>query len=238
MKKALVMIVLALTLVVSGCRSMEATQMNQKAKVYIKHGEYQTAIDLLEESLKKYHSHASTHYWLGHCYENLDNMTKSLGEYQLAVQYDPTLEIAQIAYINALVHSRQEEAAVKAADDYFRRLNTPTAEYMRIGQKYLDKDEEIFATKCLEYAYRNSGSTIPGSPERKDVRPLMILADYYAKMKNQEKERQYLMMTFEENPYYEGVARRLGDLGIKVHIPRPVEPTISPLERDLKELDY
>ncbi|MBN2065052.1 MAG: tetratricopeptide repeat protein [Sedimentisphaerales bacterium] len=237
MKKALVVIVLALTVFIAGCRSMEAIELNQKAKIYIKHGQYEQAAEVLNQSLDKYASHASTHYWLGYCYEKMENLTKATWEYELAVKYDPTLEMAQIGYIRALVRSRQEEEAVKVADAYFRRLNVPTSEYIRIGQKYLEAEEEIFAAKCLEYAFRNSGSTVPNSPIKKDVRPLMVLADYYAATKNQEKERQYLMMIFEEDPSYDNVARRLGELGIKVNIPQPVLPTISPLERELKGLD-
>ena len=224
---------------VSGCgmfSAVEATEFNQEAKVYINNNLYDEAIERLEKSLDIYFEHSSTHYWLAYCYEKKNNMSKALWEYELAVKYDPDMELAQKGYINALVNSGKLDEAIVAADNYFKRLNAPVREYIRIGKSYLDAGEEVFAARALEYAFHNSRPAAENTELKKDVKPLVILADYFRKKGDFEKERQYLMMAFQEDPVYEGIARRLGELGIKVNIPRKQVPQISPLEQELREL--
>ena len=239
MKKVCTILLLVTMIFVSGCGmfgSVEATDLNQKAKVYIKYAKYDEAIELLEKSLDVYFEHSSTHYWMAYCYENKNMMSKALWEYELAVKYAPDMELAQKGYIKALEKSGKMDEAIVAADNYFKRLNAPVREYIRIGKNYLAAGDEIFATRALEYAYRKSSPASSNTNLKKDVRPLVILADYFKDKGDLEKERQYLMMAFQEDPTYEGVARRLGELGVKVNIPRKHVPTISPLERELKNL--
>ncbi len=236
MKKAFILILLAVAGFIGGCKSIEAVELNQKAKVYLNYGKYEQAAEIFNQSLDMYFEMPSTHYWLGYCYENLNNVSKAIWEYELAVKFDPTMELAQKAYINILVKAGRDEDAIKAADTYFKRLNAPTREYIRIGMNYLNSGEEIFAVKALEYAFYNSAPPVAGTDAHRDIKPLMILADYYAKNSNTEKERQYLMMIFQEDCTADGVARRLGELGIKVNIPRKIVPKPSPLEEDLKRL--
>lgn len=237
MKKAIILVLLAATAFIGGCKSIEAVELNQKAKVYIKYEKYDAAADVLNKSLDTYFEVPSTHYWLGYCYENMNQMSKAIWEYELAVKFDPTMELAQKAYIEALVKDGQEEKAIAAADDYFKRLNAPTREYIRIGKNYLDAGYEVFAVKALEYAFYNSGPKKPVPGMTRNIEPLIILADYYQSQGNQEKEGQYLMMAFQEDIAYPGLAKRLGELGIKINIPKRQVPTVSPLERELQNLE-
>ena len=223
----------------SGCgtfKSLESTDYNQKAKIYIKYAKYDQAIELLEKSLDIYFEHSSTHYWLAFCHENMNNMSKALWEYELAVKYDPNMELAQKGYINALAKSGKMDEAIVAADNYFKRLNAPVREYIRIGKNYLAEGEEIFATYALEYAFHKSKPAAENTSLKKDVKPLVILANYYKIKGDFEKERQYLMMAAQEDETYEGVAKRLGELGVKINIQRKQVPQISPLERELQNL--
>ena len=234
MKKAIILVLCAFAAFISGCKSIEAVEINQKAKVYLKYGKYEAAAEVFNKSLDTYFEVPSTHYWLGYCYENMNQMSKAIWEYELAVKFDPTMELAQKAYIEALVKVGEDDRAIQAADAYFKRLNAPTREYVRIGKNYLDSGYEIFAVKALEYAYLNSGPKAKTADTCKDVSPLIILADYYQSQGNKEKEGQYLMMAFQENPIYPELGRRLGELGIKVNIPRKQIPVLSPLEKELK----
>ncbi len=236
MKKAFILIILAVAVFVGGCNSIKAVELNQKAQVYIKYGKYEQAAEILNQSLDKYFEIASTHYWLGHCYENMNNLSKATWEYSLAVKFEPTMEIAQKAYIQALVKGGRDDEAIDAADSYFKRLNAPTRDYIRIGKSYLESGDEIFAVKALEYAFYNSAPVVPSPDKKRDVEPLVILANYYSAIGNTEKERQYLMMAFQEDVTYEGVAYRLGELGIKINIPRQEVPKPSPLEEELLRL--
>eukprot|EP00831_Metopus_contortus_P065623 TRINITY_DN58609_c0_g1_i2.p1 TRINITY_DN58609_c0_g1~~TRINITY_DN58609_c0_g1_i2.p1 ORF type:complete len:240 (+),score=41.76 TRINITY_DN58609_c0_g1_i2:129-848(+) len=236
MKKTFILILLAVTAFVAGCKSIEAVELNQKAKVYLNYGKYEQAAEIFNKSLDMYFETPSTHYWLGVCYENMNNMSKAIWEYELAIKFDPTMELAQKAYIQALVISGRDDDAIMAADSYFKRLNAPTREYIRIGKNYLDAGEEIFAVKALEYAFTNSAPPVASDEAHRDVKPLVILADYYAATGNTEKERQYLMMIFQEDSATDGVARRLGELGIKINNPRKRVPQVSPIEEDLKRL--
>ncbi len=239
MKKVCTLLLLIAVLFISGCgmfNAAEATDYNQKAKVYIKYAKYDQAIELLEKSLDTYFEHSSTHYWLAVCYEKKNNMSKALWEYELAVKYDPNMELAQKGYINALVKSGKMDEAIIAAENYFKRLNAPVREYIRIGKNYLAEGEEIFAAYALEYAFQKSRPGSGSTYLKKDVEPLVILADYYRDKGDLEKERQYLMMAAQEDQTYEGVAKRLGELGVKINIQRKQVPQTSPLDKELQSL--
>ena len=237
-KVCTVLLLLAMTFI-SGCgmfKAVEATDLNMEAKVYIKYAKYDQAIELLDKSLDLFFELSSTHYWMAYCYEQKNNMSKALWEYELAVKYDPDMELAQKGYINALVKSGKMDEAIIAADNYFKRLNAPVREYMRIGKNYLNAGEEIFAARALEYAFHKSKPAAENTDLKKDVRPLLVLADYFKDKGDFEKERQYLMMAFQEDPTYNGIARRLGELGVKVNMPRKQVPQVSPLEQELRNL--
>jgi tetratricopeptide (TPR) repeat protein len=220
-------VILALV-VFTGC-TMDSVTLNRQAQVYINHGQYAEAKTLLEKSVKIDYENSPSHYWLGQCYQAQGNQENAVWEYGIAVRFDPTMEIAQMAYIRGLHDLEQEDKSVEATEKFLTYKDAPTDYFMQLGKTFL----ELNMPQQGVLAYLAAARTSPGNAV-----PFIIIADYFFDKGDNEKGVEYLTQGFKTNPVHPGLAQRLGQLGLRVDIPQPkLFHHPSKLERELVEIN-
>lgn len=216
---------------ISGCTrtAFDAVRMNQRAQVYIRHGDYQAASTILQESLDADFQNSASHYWLGKCHAAQTDIDKAIYEYELAVRFNPSMEIAQLALIKTLELDGQTEQSVLAAKKWIKHKDAVMRDYTRLAELLMADGLE---TQAIEI-YLAAAEKYP-----QDARPLLATADYYFAKNDEQQGINYLVRAFKAEPLYPGLARRLGTKGLQVEIPR-AEPPKKPsqAETELRDLE-
>ena len=219
-------VILALV-VLTGC-TINSVTLNRQAQVYIKHGRYAEAESLLKESVKVNYENSPSHYWLGHCYQAQGDQKNALWEYGIAVRFDPALEIAQMALIQGLHNDGQVEKSVRATETFLKYKVAEPRYFMRLGKTFMDQQMPQQAIQ----AYLAAAKADPHS-----AAPFITIADYFFAKGDNDKGIEYLTKGFKVNPVHPGLAKRLGQLGLRVNIPQP--PLFQPpskLDRELMDV--
>ena len=213
-----------------GTQPFKAVHLNQKAKVYIEYHQYDTAMALLKKSLDSNHENSPSHYWLGHCYQATGNPDKAIYEYQLALRFDPALDLAQVALIKIYHQTGRIDEALLAAKKYFEHKDAPAREFIVIADDFA---KDGMGNHVL-LAYRQAQKLEPRNPV-----PAIAMADYYFKLGQTEPAIKSLSNAFKINPYYPGLAQKLGQHGMKVSIPapKPYYPDRTNIEQKLRDLE-
>ena len=211
-----------------GC-AVDAVRLNRQSQVYIKHNQFEKARDLLIMSFEVDFENAASHYWLAQCYEALGEESKVIWEYELAVRFDPSMELAQMSYIKALYRSGDIEKSKKATEFFLEHKEGVIRDFIRLAENFLSEKMDAHALLCYYAAARAE----PRSPL-----PFVLLADYYKETGDQEKEIENLILAVKIDPVYPDLAKRLGQYDIRLEIPQPtVFPQPSALEKELFDLD-
>ena len=218
---------LVMVFICRGC-GVEAVRLTQQAQVYFKYGEYDKAQELLEKSIKADYENPATHYWMARCYESLGDKTKTLWEYELAVRFDPAMELAQMAYIKALYNDNQAAKSVDATVLFLKHKEAAARDFMRLAENFLEAGMEKQTLLCYHAGARS---------EPHNAVPFMTVADYFFSKGNEGKGVEYLVKAFKVDPYYPGLAGRLGKHNMRVDVPEPpLFPGRSKIEEELYDL--
>ena len=216
----------------AGCAAQpfKAVQLNQKAKVYIEYQQYDTAIALLKKSLDSNHENSPSHYWLGRCYQATGNLDKAIYEYQLALRFDPSLDLAQVALIKTYHQTGRIDEALLTAKKYFEHKDAPARVFIVIADEFARdgmQDQVLLA-------YKQAQKLEPYNPV-----PAIAMADYYFTLGRTTPAVNSLSNAFRIDPYYPGLARKLGQHGMKVSIPtpKPYYPDRTDIEQKIRDLE-
>jgi tetratricopeptide (TPR) repeat protein len=211
-----------------GC-TIDSVRLNQRAQVYMEYGEYEKAEELLKKSLDNDHENPATRYWLGRCYQATGRIDRAIYEYGLAVRFAPSIETAQMAYIDILHEDQREEESLRATKAFLAHKDMLMGEYVRIANNFRDKGMDMHYITTLHYAQEKN---------LKDPTPSLALADYFAEKGDVEQTMKALSRAFEIDPYYPGLAEKLGRNTYPVETPEPPStPEPSPLEKELREMN-
>lgn len=225
-------LLLAAVVFIAGCTAQpfKAVQLNQKAKVYIEYQQYDTAMALLKKSLDSNHENSPSHYWLGRCYQATGNPDKAIYEYQLALRFDPALDIAQVALIKIYHQTGRIDEALLAAKKYFERKDAPARDFIVIADDFAKDGME----DQVLLAYKQAQKLEPYNPT-----PAIAMADYYFKLGRTAPAINSLSNAFKIDPYYPGLAKKLGEHGMRVSIPspKPFYPDRTAIEQKIRDLE-
>ena len=213
---------------VTGCKStnpLEAVRLNQQAQIYYREGYIDQAMSLLQKSVEYDYENSSSHYWLGQCYEQKNNAVKAIFEYEVAVRFSPSMELAQMALISALYRQDRIDESVQAAKVFCKNRYGLACDIINIAKDFAEKGMDHQAVLLYKRAQE---------VEPDNAVPSIALADFY-KAKGQSKmEVSSLTEAFMIDPYYPDLAYRLGVLGQRVDIPE--QPLIEPLPRYMYDM--
>ena len=231
LSRGIVLIGSLLLLQVVGCKStnpLEAVRLNRQAQVYYNSGHIDPAMTLLLESVDFDYENPATHYWLGQCYEHKNNMEKAIFEYEIAVRFTPTMELAHLALISALHRQGRIDESVQATKVFCKSKYGLASNIMGIAKDFADKGMDNQAVLI----YKRAQEVEPDNPV-----PSIILADFYHAKGQKNMEISSLTEAFMIDPYYPGLTRRLGTLGQRVKVPEPklIKPPPR-IQYDLSEM--
>ncbi|MBN1766163.1 MAG: tetratricopeptide repeat protein [Sedimentisphaerales bacterium] len=195
----------------SGC-TIEAVNLNRQAQVYLDYNHYDQAEELLKKSLEIDFENAASHFWLAQCYEATGQTQKAIWEYQDAVRFNPSFELGQMFYIRALYRDGQEEKSLEATKLFIENKEAAARDFIRIAQEFLANKMDKHAI----IAYHGAARSEPHNPV-----PFLAVSEYYFDKGNTDKGTDYLVRAFKVDPYYPGIARKLGEQGLRVDIPQP-----------------
>jgi len=206
----------------------DGVRLNRKAQVYISHGQYSHAEKLLQESLNADYENSASHYWLGQCFEARQEMEKAIYEYRLAVRFNPAMNLAQMTLIMALEDVGKHAESLEAASVYLSHKKGAARDCINLA--------EIFSKHGLPahtiLAYEQAQKVEPNN-----AKPSMALAEYCFLLNNKDRAIKALIKAFEIDPVYPGLAKQLGELGLRVTIPEPQSmPRATELQKDIDRM--
>lgn len=224
----------AVMLGLAGCGTgatnpIKAVNLNRQAQVYFKYAQYDRAQELLQASLDADFENSPSHYWLGQCYEIEGNATKAVREYELAIRFDPSLDMAQLALINLLHNTGQKDHSIQATKVFLRHKGLPACN--------LTLTAENFALKGMDHqavlTHQRAQDVEPKNPI-----PSIKLADYYFTKGLEELGRDSLKQAIVIDPFFPGLARLAGEHDLRIDIPEPrMLPKPRPIDRELQDLE-
>lgn len=224
---AVLVVVLAI-FVAGGCR-FQAIRLNMKGQIYIKYEQFDKAEQALKQSFDFDFENSASHYWLGRCYELQNRHEKAVYEYGLAVRFTPGLDIAQMALIKRLHRNGKIEESAKATDRFLEHKDSPARFFISLAESFAQEQMDAQAILAYQKAQKN---------EPRNPRPSVALAEHYLAKQNEQKEVDALIRAFQIDPFYPGLAHRLGQRGYRIEIPEPesffTQP--SPMQQELKGL--
>jgi protein O-mannosyl-transferase len=217
-----------LLLQIAGCKStnpLEAVRLNRQAQVYYNSGHIEPAMTLLLESVDFDYENPATHYWLGQCYEHKNNMEKAIFEYEVAVRFTPSMELAHLALISALHRQGRIDESIQATKIFCKNKFGLACDIMTTAKNFADNGMDHQAV----LVYKRAQEVEPDNPI-----PSIVLADYFKAKGQKNMEISSLTEAFMIDPYYPGLTYRLGQLGQRVTMPQP--KLIKPPPRILYDL--
>jgi type IV pilus assembly protein PilF len=216
-------------LLLAGC-TVSGVRLNQRAQVYMDHGQYDRAEKLLRKALDADHENPASHYWLGKTYEAMGNTEKAIYQYDLAIRFAPAMDAAQLALVEIYHKDRQEEQSLQTTNRYLRHKNDTADNIIIIARHFSDQGMDGQAVLAFKQAQEK---------EPYSEIPSLELAKYYRAKGQPDLEANALMRAAEINPTNADTARLLGTHGIRVSVPRPLTVPRPPtaVERDLRDLE-
>lgn len=216
-------------LLLAGC-TVSGVRLNQRAQVFMDHGQYDRAEKLLFKALDADHENPASHYWLGKTYEAMGNSEKAIYQYDLAVRFAPAMDAAQLALVEVYHQNQQEEQSLQTTNRYLRHKSDTADNIIIIARHFAEQGMDGHAV----LAFKQAQNTEPHS----DI-PSMELAKFYRVKGKDDLEANALMRASEINPNNTISARRLGELGIQITVPRPQTrpPAPLPVEKALRDLE-
>ena len=214
--------------VCQGCM-LDSVKLNRKAQIYIKHGQYDNAIPLLKESLNINYENPGSHYYLAESYAAQGDHRNALWHYELAVQFDPSYEQAQLAIIRELHRVGRTEDSIEAARMFLEHKGAISSYFTRLETTFL-------AEKMIQHAVLAAEAAVKADPS--DPTPYITIAQHYYDNGNNENGDEFLVRAFRTKPTWPGLAEMLGKHGMRVEIPKPTFLTKpSPAEQEISNLE-
>jgi tetratricopeptide (TPR) repeat protein len=213
---------------VTGCKStnpLEAVRLNRQAQVYYREGFIDQATTLLQQSVDHDYENPASHYWLGQCYEQKNNAEKAIFEYEIAVRFSPSMELAQLALISALHRQGRIDESVQATKVFCKNKYGLACDIITIADDFAAKGMDNQAVLVFNRAQE---------VEPDNAAPSVALADFYKSKGQIEMEKNIVTKAVVIDPGYPNLMRRAGELGLRVDVPEP--PLIKPPPRYMYDL--
>jgi len=182
---------------------------------------------LLKRLDKKYDD-AEAHYQLGKLYLADGLWTKAEMEFNLAVNFDPSLWKAEAAKVKAIMQSGNSQRAKLSAENAMNRASVSAEASLLLGRAFQKELMDDYALACYQQALRLAPNSAALNKQ---------IGYYYLAKGDKVRAEEYLKRSFQLNPYQPEVAGELGRLGIIVQIPRKQQKNTSTLDKLLNRKD-
>ncbi|HUW20984.1 MAG TPA: hypothetical protein VMW16_16915 [Sedimentisphaerales bacterium] len=164
---------------------------------------------------------ADTHFQLGQLYQADGLWKEAEYHYTTALSFDPVHWPAQAALVKVLQASGEPAKARLSAEIYMNQASASAKKALELGLAFQNQDLGDYALACYQQALHLA----PNSPQIHRQ-----IGYYYLSRNDKAHAKEYLVRSFQLNPYQPDVAGELGRMGVAIKIPRKTQ-------KDTKKLD-
>ena len=155
------------------------------------------------------------HYQMGKLHQASGFWSQAEHELTVALSFDPVHRPSQAAMVKILIDSGQSAKAKLSAEFYMNQASTSDVGSLNLGVAFQNEGLDDYALTC----YQKALSLAPSSPKANKQ-----LGYFYLKKGDNEKAKDYLIRSFQADPYQPDVAGELGRLGVAIQS----SPTAKP----------
>ncbi|MHC5074582.1 MAG: tetratricopeptide repeat protein [Planctomycetota bacterium] len=220
----LILALVVITFSLSGCKKQQQVSEVDKA---ITTPTEQKKSELLQRIDKKFED-PQAHYELGKIYQDQGSLVRAEYEYNVALSFDPSYRQAQAGLVKVLLDSGDVTKSKLSADIYINQTSASAVESIRLALAFQHQSLDEYALTC----YRQALALAPNS-----AKVNRQIAYYYLSKGDKERAKDYLVRSYQIDPYQAEVAGELGRLGVEVKIPRKTESSSKELDKMLEESD-
>jgi Tfp pilus assembly protein PilF len=207
-----------------GCRKQQ--QQSQVDKAITTQTEKKRA-ELLKKIDRKFEN-PDAHYELGQIYQTDGMLVKAEYEYNVALSFDPAHRQAQAGMVKVLLDSGDLSKSKLSADIYINQTSASAVESLKLALAFQHQSLDEYAVTC----YRQALNLAPNS-----AKVNRQIGYYYLSKGEKERAKDYLIRSYQIDPYQPEVAGELGRLGVEIKIPRKTEPSSKKLDQMLEKSD-
>ncbi|MHC4130523.1 MAG: tetratricopeptide repeat protein [Planctomycetota bacterium] len=218
----LIITLLMVTVSILGCQR----EQNQVDKSFTSPTEQKKA-ELLRKIDRKFEN-PQAHYELGQIYQTQGVLVRAEEEYTTAVSFDPAHRGAQAGLVKVLLDMGDTAKSQTEAERYIRLTSVSAVESLKLAMAFQQQQLDEYAVA----AYRQALNLAPNS-----AKVNRQIGYYYLSKGEKDRAKDYLVRSYQIDPYQPEVARELGQLGVELKIPTKAESNSKELDKMLEKSD-
>ena len=173
----------------------------------------------IQRQIQSNYKDPDAHYQMGKLHQAEGLWSQAEHEFTVALSFDPVHRSSQAAMVKILLDSGQSAKAKPAADFYMNQASTSDVGSLDLGIAFQKEGLDNYALTC----YQKALSLAPSSAQANKQ-----LGYYYLKKGDKEKAKDYLIRSFQADPYQPDVAGELGRLGVAIQSSQMPAPSAAP----------
>ncbi|MHC4266644.1 MAG: tetratricopeptide repeat protein [Planctomycetota bacterium] len=219
----LLLVALLMALVsLPGCQK----QQNQVDENFTSASEQKKA-ELLKKIDRKF-DNPQAHYELGQIYQAEGVLVRAEEEYTTAVSFDPAHRGAQAGLVKVLLDMGDTAKSQTEAERYIRLTSVSAVESLKLAIAFQQQQLDEYAVA----SYRQALNLAPNS-----AKVNRQIGYYYLSKGEKDRAKDYLVRSYQIDPYQPEVAGELGRLGVEIKIPSKTDSSSKELDKMLEKSD-
>ena len=218
----LIITLLMATVSLLGCQK----DSNQVDKSFTSPTEQKKA-EMLKKIDKKFEN-PQAHYELGQIYQAEGVLVRAEEEYTTTVSFDPAHRGAQAGLVKVLLDMGDTAKSQTEAERYIRLTSFSAIESLKLALAFQKQQLDEYALA----AYRQALNLAPNS-----AKVNRQIGYYYLSKGQKDRAKDYLVRSYQINPYQPEVAGELGRLGVELKIQTRTESNAKKLDKMIEKSD-
>jgi tetratricopeptide (TPR) repeat protein len=168
---------------------------------------------LLKQLDRKFEN-ADTHFQLGELYQADGLWREAEYHYRTALSFDPVHWPAQAGLVKVLLKSGETAKAKLSAEIYMNQVSASADRSVQLGLAFQQQDLGEYALACYQQALHLEPNTAGIHRQ---------IGYYYLGRNDKAHAKEYLVRSFQIDPYQADVAAELGRMGVRIEVPRKAQ---------------
>jgi tetratricopeptide (TPR) repeat protein len=199
------------TILIGGCPPGRSDQPTTTAQ----------ARQRIQNQIESNYKDPDAHYQLGKLNQADGLWAQAEHEFTVALSFDPVHRPSQAAMVKVLFDSGQSAKAKLSTGFYINQASTSAAGSLELGSAFQKEGLDDAALTCYQRAFSLAPTSAPVNKQ---------LGYFYLKKSDKEKAKDYLIRSFQADPYQPDVAGELGKLGVAIQSSQvpTTKPVVAP----------
>ncbi|MHC4624431.1 MAG: tetratricopeptide repeat protein [Planctomycetota bacterium] len=173
----------------------------------------QTRAELLKQLDRKFEN-PDAHFELGELYQADGLWREAEYHYRTALSFDPVHWPAQAGLVKVHLKSGQNAKSKLSAEIYMNQVSASAERSLQLGLAFQKQDLGDYALTCYQQALHLQ-------PHSAGIH--RQIGFYYLAQNDKGRAKEYLVRSFQIDPYQADVAAELGRMGVKIEVPRKAQ---------------